>query len=336
LPSEKKKAELTVAELILAFWSHAEKYYSCADGTPSLELDSFRLSLKPLRHLYGHVKASEIGPLALKAVRQKMIEDDLSRKVINQRIGRIKRMFRWATENELVPPSLYHGLLAVRGLQKGRAGARETMPVKPAPREAVKKVLAHLLPPVAAMVQLQLLTGMRPGEVTIMRGTDLNKEGPVWLYEVPDHKNAWRGQQRTVPLGPKAQDILRPFLEGNDGGYLFSPKVAVKFRQKELRKKRKSKVQPSQKNRATKNPQVFPGDRYTTQSYYRAVARACETAKVSHWHPNQLRHLRATEVRAQFGLDVARALLGHRSPQITEVYAEVDLSKAADVMKRIG
>ena len=78
---------------------------------------------------------------------------DLPRKVINQRIGRIKRMFRWATENELVPPSLYHGLVAVRGLQKGRAGARETQPVKPAPVESVKKVLAHLLPPVAAMVQ---------------------------------------------------------------------------------------------------------------------------------------------------------------------------------------
>jgi hypothetical protein len=56
---------------MLAFWIHAEQYYRRADGTPSLELDSIRLSLKPLRKLYGHVKASEIGPLALKAVRKK-------------------------------------------------------------------------------------------------------------------------------------------------------------------------------------------------------------------------------------------------------------------------
>ena len=52
----------------------------------------------------------------------------------NQRIGRIRRVFRWAVEQELVPPSVYQGLLAVRGLQRGRSKARETEPVKRVPK----------------------------------------------------------------------------------------------------------------------------------------------------------------------------------------------------------
>ena len=57
---------------------------------------------------------------------------------------------------------------------------------------------------------------------------------------------------------------------------------------------------------------------------------------VPHWHPNQLRHTKATEIRREAGLDAARVVLGHRSPQITEIYAEIDLNKAAEVMARLG
>jgi integrase len=54
------------------------------------------------------------------------------------------------------------------------------------------------------------------------------------------------------------------------------------------------------------------------------------------WHPNRLRHTKATELRRELGLDAARAVLGHRSPQITEVYAELDVSRAAEAMARLG
>lgn len=55
-----------------------------------------------------------------------------------------------------------------------------------------------------------------------------------------------------------------------------------------------------------------------------------------HWHPHQLRHNKATEIRREAGLDAARVVLGHRSPQITETYAEIDVNKAAEVMARLG
>jgi site-specific recombinase XerC len=58
--------------------------------------------------------------------------------------------------------------------------------------------------------------------------------------------------------------------------------------------------------------------------------------KEHRWHANRLRHATATEIRREAGLDAARAVLGHRSPQVTEVYAEVDFGKAAEVMEKLG
>jgi len=52
------------------------------------------------------------------------------------------------------------------------------------------------------------------------------------------------------------------------------------------------------------------------------------------WQP--LRHNAATNLRKEFGLDVARVVLGHRSAAITEVYAELDHSKALEVIGKVG
>ncbi len=46
------------------------------------------------------------------------------------------------------------------------------------------------------------------------------------------------------------------------------------------------------------------------------------------WHPHQLRHNAATLVRQVMGLDAARALLGHGSMSVAEIYAEMDEKKA--------
>src|SRR5262249_2129529 len=61
-------ASLTIDEVVTAFWDYAEQHYRLADSTPSKELVDFRLSLRPLRHLYGHTPAGTFGPLALKTV----------------------------------------------------------------------------------------------------------------------------------------------------------------------------------------------------------------------------------------------------------------------------
>jgi hypothetical protein len=153
--------------------------------------------------------------------------------------------------------------------------------------------------------------------------------------------------------------------------YLFQPKEARAAFDAERRRNRKSPMTPSQAKRTRKSkPKKRPGERYTVSSYDYAIYRACEKAfpppshlarqkgetkkewaarlteeqtaelkawyKRHSWSANQLRHAKATELRREAGLDAARVVLGHRSPQITEVYAELDTAKAADVIAKLG
>src|SRR5262249_40553963 len=139
--------------------------------------------------LYGDTLCRDFGPLQLKTVRQQMIDAGLARGVINQRIWRIKKAFQWGAENDVVPimvgehgKSNYHAVLAVRNLPPGRSKARERPRVRRVDMKTEEATLPHLTRHVSAMIQVQLLTGARPGEVCIMRGCDLNRTGPVWLY----------------------------------------------------------------------------------------------------------------------------------------------------------
>src|ERR1700722_5853041 len=63
------RADLSLAELIDAYWPFVEKHYRLADGTPTKEVKDFKLSLRPANFLHGPTVAKEFGPLALKAVR---------------------------------------------------------------------------------------------------------------------------------------------------------------------------------------------------------------------------------------------------------------------------
>ena len=94
---------------------------------------------------------------------------------------------------------------------------------------------------------------------------------------------------------------------------------------------------PSQRKRRPKaKPKRAPRDRYTTDSYRRAIQRACETAGVPPWHPHQLRHNAATRLRKEYGLEAAQVVLGHRTANVTQVYAERDQGLARDIMAQSG
>ena len=50
----------------------------------------------------------------------------------------------------------------------------------------------------------------------------------------------------------------------------------------------------------------------------------------------QLRHSAATDIRRQFGIEAAQCVLGHSEIGTTQIYAERDLAKAADIMRVVG
>src|SRR5262249_7972584 len=226
----------------------------------------------------------------------------------------------------------------------GRTEARETKPVQPVSRAVVDDTLPLLRPMQADMVRLQLECGMRPGELVVMRACDIDVSGPVWLNRPRSHKKAHHGHDRIVPIGPKGHAIVKRYLTTETQACLFSPRLNMEERRLTLRANRKSNVQPSQQDRRKKRPKRQPGNRYTTDQYRRAVAEAIErhnadkpeSERIPHWFPHQLRHLRALELKREAGLDVARAVLGHRYPGMTEHYATLDIATCVEVMSRIG
>jgi len=143
LPTQAEEP-LTINELILAFWKHAEMHYRHADGTPTGELDGQRLSLRPLRELYRETPVVDFSPLKLKAVRQRIIDAGLCRRLINQRIGRIVRMFKWGVSEEMAPETVHRALASFPGLQKGRRQAREHRLDTQLAAEAVAPVVVAL------------------------------------------------------------------------------------------------------------------------------------------------------------------------------------------------
>jgi hypothetical protein len=104
---------LSVAELILLYWHWAERYYRNEDGERGLELENVRTALKPLRRLYAQTQAAAFGPLALRAVQEDLAKSGLSRGVVNARINRVRRVFKWAVSYQLVPSGVYESLRTV-------------------------------------------------------------------------------------------------------------------------------------------------------------------------------------------------------------------------------
>jgi len=215
---------LIVAELCLKFWKHAQTYYRKPDGLPTSELQNFKEVIRHVQALYAGLLVLKFGPTAFKAVRQRMVEHGLCRNTVNRYASRLKSIFKWGVEQEIVPASVWHGLQAVSGLRRGRTAATETDPVRPVPIVHVDAVKNHVSRQVRALVELQVLTGARPGELVIMRATDIETSGTVWIFRPADHKSSHHGFDREVYLGPQAQALVRNFMETRPiGSYLFSP-----------------------------------------------------------------------------------------------------------------
>ena len=221
-------ATLSINEVLLAYLSHADGHYHGPDGEPTDEVRHVKTVCRHVREVYGSTPAAVFGPLALKAVRQRFVNDGWCRKTVNARVERVRRIFKWAVAEELVPPSVHHALAAVAGLQRGRTPARETEPVGPVADAAVDATLPFLNRHVRGLVEFQRLTGCRPSEACRVRKCDLDLSGAVWLYRPAHHKTAWRGKVRSIPVGAEGAGATRavlhqrpdrpPVLPGAGGG----------------------------------------------------------------------------------------------------------------------
>ncbi|MBM4074124.1 MAG: site-specific integrase, partial [Planctomycetes bacterium] len=299
-PISVKDQDLTVSELVLRFYQLIKREF----GEKNKETYGIRDALRPVNQLYGSTRASEFGPKALKTVREHMIKvQNLCRTEINRRMSRIRRAFKWAESEELIPAGHYHTLQTVSGLRLGRSEARESEPVKPVDAKTVASTMPFLSPTVAAMVRLQQLTGMRQGEICIMRPLDLDRTGDIWVYQPSTHKTAHLGTIKQIPLGPLAQQVIKPFLDREPETFLFSPIESEEWRneQRSINRStsRKTKIYPCElrarlkrktKKKATTSPRARRR-RYDSDSYRRAISYGIQKARkagveVENWHPH--------------------------------------------------
>jgi integrase len=331
--------DVTVNQLIKAFLDHAAIYYRKPDGSVTSEIENHRQALRSVQRLYGQSPAAEFGPRALRTIQQEMIRAGWCRSHINKQIHRVKHVYKWAAAQELIPPTVYQGLQTIEALRRGRSDARESEPVRPVPEEHIAATLPLVSPQVRALIELQLHTGARAGELVPLRAVDFDTSTLVWTFRPDQHKNAHHGHQRVVYFGPKAQAVLQPLMADRPiDGFLFDAAKGAKDRRTQRSRRRRTPISYGNRpgSNRTPRPQRQPYGHYTVDSYRRAISRACKRASVPHWHPHRLRHNAATRIRNDLGIEMARLILGHRSAAVTEIYAEMDTTRALEVMARIG
>ena len=290
------EAGLTIHELVLAFMRHADGHY-VKDGKPTSEIHCLKAATRPLVEFFGFTPVDSFGPMMMKAAREKFIEAGWVRDSVNKGVGRIRLIFKWGVENEMVQPSTLQALQAVAPLLKGRTEAHDNAPRTAVDDGRIDTVKAMVRPLVRDLIELQRLCGARSGELLKLTTGMLIRTGDVWKADISDHKTVHHDQSRTLHFGPQAQLILTKYLSADPDAKLF---------------------------------------KMTRTAFCRAITRACEKAGIERWVPHQMRHTNANNVREEFGLEHTQAVLGHAHADMTQHYAKVSSKKAAEVARKIG
>jgi integrase len=306
-----------VVALVNRFMDWAENTYPV--GTRS-EWMNCRAALKHLNALDGKTQIANYGPMRLKALQQELARAKKSRGYINSVCARVKRMFKWAVSEELAPAAIYHALATVPGLKAGRTQALEHAPRQPVPWEHVDPVLLELSDTVSDMVRLQWLTGARSQSICQAGPGQFNRDPQPWEWR-PRHKMESAGHELVIYLGPQAQKIVAPYLELGQA-YLFQPKHMSGQRARGYR------------------------SFYDAVSYLRAITRAIDRVNrarvkagadpIPYWTPHQLRHARATLLRASYGLEGSQAAIGHKSLAAHQIYAQRQSGLAKKIALEVG
>jgi len=324
--------DVLISELALAFMESNESQMDKS------HVSHFKLAIGYLTAVYGELSASEFSPKKLTGCRSQMVKaGTLCRRMVNDYTGRLIRIFSWGVAEELTKTDV-KALREVKPLPKGTSGTFDHPPREEVPDNVIAATLPFLAPTVAAMVQVQRLTGMRPSEVFNMRvgNIDRSRDNGLWYYAPESHKTEAYIGKKPIPLGKPEQELIAPYLIGKkSAAAVFSPRTAMKERAIQARSNRKSKLTPSQRERDAKRAEKNAGnvgEFYDRSSYRRAVLYAIAKGnrhgqKIPHWTPYLLRNSAATAIELEHGLDEAQAQLGHTSANMTKRYSAAQLKQ---------
>jgi integrase len=148
------------------------------------------------------------------------------------------------------------------------------------------------------IVELLARTGMRAGELGGVRDDAMYRIGDTYWLRIPLGK---LHNDRSVPLHPMLVGLINDYRAWRG---------------------------PTATGLLVERDDHQPFDRRTIHRYVQAVARR---AGIGNVHPHQLRHTLATQcLNRGMSLEAIAALLGHRSPRMTLVYARIADTKVAE------
>jgi len=148
------------------------------------------------------------------------------------------------------------------------------------------------------IVELLARTGMRAGELGGLRDDAVFRLGDERWLRIPVGK---LHNDRTVPLHPVLVELIADY---------------------------RTRRGPSPSGLLVVRNDGQPFDRRTIHRYVASVARR---AGIGHVHPHQLRHTLATHcINRGMSLEAIAAMLGHRSPRMTLVYARISNDSVAE------
>lgn len=263
------------------------------------------------------------------------------RTTINDTVGRIRQLFKWAASRRLIPrevwPVIREDLKLVQPLLRGKCDAPDGPYDRTVDDALVDAILPALPDVVADLLRFQRLTGCRPGEARSLQLADIDRRPlpaykGTWVWEVPDWKLSWRERHipRVIAIGPKAQAVIQKWidrLEGDDKRTIFSPR----FSQRDpTRWCRRSDEQPQQPRRRKPRKPRKTTETYSPGAINTCVRRACDKLEQRRWTTNQLRHNRLTQIREYQSLEESQAVGGHSRVNQTQHYAHVLLGKAIE------
>lgn len=323
VPPKKPEGSMFISELLLAFVDWAEAWYT-KKGKPTGEVGCYKSVVRITRELYGGTRVDDFTPPMLITIREAFLTqrdrkgNPWTRGYVNEQINRLRRIFNKGVEWGYVINGTAEALSRVRPLAKGKSSAPEGKTVRAVTPELIEQTLPHLQnPKLRAMVQIHRLLGCHIEEVVVMRPRDIDRNDSPWKYTPATYKlEHLDGPRFLYWIGPAGQAVLAPLLaETKPDDFLFN-------------------------HTSHARTGTLVGH-YSRNSYARAVTRACERAGIPKWSPGQIRHLRATEIRAaeyaagRHGGEASQCVLNHTDRSTTEIYA--DRSEIArQVQARMG
>lgn len=338
---------------------------------------------KELIKHYGDMNISEFGFSTLSKFQEKIscqtvtrnggeITVKLSHKTINGKINAVKDLFDWAAKQGIgISDIQLDCILKYKLVKENDPSCNRSIKILPIPEELFKRLLPFLSEGIRDMAILQALTGCRAGDVCNMKYceivTDMSdkrcKEACItadmaqgaWVFFPTHYKGSERGKENYwYRIGKDEKEILNPYLSDPDrllDDYVFSPRKSVEIFRNKQRQERKSKVQPSQKDRS-KTDSRKPGDHYTTSAYDQGFDRACKKAieagairqeeidelfrgqnnqeclrKRNTIKSHMLRKMRLDIIAKKYGMKVAAAVGNHCNQKTTEEHYATDAVK---------